>query len=88
MLNLEEFKKRVSMFDVISSGKVSYRITKVDDKRVYYNRLDAASPKSEENIEIAKLFEYYKGGIYSTTIAKRYGLGGKQSPSTAILRNL
>ena len=88
-MKYEEFKEFVSKFNRIPSKKgVFYSHIKVDQGRVYYRRDDAQSPEKIESIDLKKLYKFYCNGTYTTTNARSFGLGGKQSPSVAIVKTV
>ena len=52
---------------------------------MYFRRLDGMK-KKEEKLNLHKLYKFYTEGCrYTTTEAKRFGLGDKQSPAVAVI---
>ena len=87
-LEYEYFRSIVSKLNKIQSYS-NIRVVNEDNKdKVCYQRDNAQSPDKIEKIELEKLLEFYRNGIFTTTAAKetRFGLGGKQSPAVAIVK--
>ncbi len=85
-MDYQEFKKRVASLKEVKSQKgKGYVSVHVIEDEVYYFRADAENSDKEEHLSLKKLYDFYKGNIFTTTEAKRYGLGGKQSPAVAFV---
>lgn len=86
-MTFNEFKTKISALSTIKSksqGKTYCDIHIIGDY-VHFRRLDAINSSKVEAIDFQKLFDFYKNGKINTTTAKLFKLGGKQSPSVAIV---
>ena len=85
-MKYEEFRNKVSMLHEIKSrsGK-TYRNIRVNGDYVSYQRADGNNPQKREELDLHALFDFYAGGIITTSEAKEYGLSRKQSPAVAII---
>lgn len=65
-----------------------YELVQVEGGILYFRRLDGMK-KKEEKLDLHKLYKFYNEGIsHTTTEAKSFGLGGKQSPAVAVIKAL
>lgn len=85
-MEYKEFRNKISLLHEIKSrnGK-TYKNIRVNDDYVSFQRADGDNPQNEEKINLHYLFDFYAGGVITTSAAKKYGLSGKQSPSVALI---
>lgn len=65
-----------------------YELIQVEDDALHFRRLDGMKKKVEK-LNLNKLYKFYtEGSSHTTTEAKSFGLGGKQSPAVAVIKVL
>lgn len=103
MKDYETFKEQVSrLCEKGKSGKENvihsknskkdsvhrYELIQVDGDILYFRRVDGMK-KKEEKLDLYKLYKFYtEGKEHTTTEAKSFKLGGKQSPAVAVIDRL
>lgn len=94
-MNFEKFKEQVSKLcgrNIPSKEGKRYQLIKIEDDKLHFLRLDRRKQEEVskvEKLDLRKLHKFYtEGRSHTTTEAKSFGLGGKQSPAVAVIKAL
>lgn len=93
-MNFEEFKKQVSKLpeEIFSIEGKRYQLYQIEDDKLLFLRKDRRKKENVskvEKLDLHKLYKFYtEGSSHTTTEAKSFGLGGKQSPAVAVIKVL
>lgn len=91
VINFDTFKEQVSKLpnEIRSIEGKRYQLITIKDDKLCFLRIDRRKQEDAskvEKLDLHKLHKFYTEGSSHTTIeAKRFGLGGKQSPAVAVI---
>lgn len=94
IIDFETFKEQVSKLskEICSTEGKRYQLITIEDDQLYFLRMDRRKQENVskvEKLDLRKLHKFYiEGSSHTTTEAKRFGLGGKQSPAVAVIKEL
>lgn len=93
-MNFEEFKEQVFKLpeEILSIEGKRYQLHPIEDEKLPFLRKDRRKKENatkREELDLHKLHKFYtEGRSHTTTEAKSFGLGGKQSPAVAVIKAL
>lgn len=93
-INFETFKEQVSRLpkEIRSTEGKRYQLITIKDDKLCFLRIDRRKQEDVskvEKLDLHKLHKFYtEGSSHTTTEAKSFGLGGKQSPAVAVIKAL
>ncbi len=93
-MNFETFKEQVYELpnEIGSREGKRYQLVKIENDKLHFLRIDRKKQEDiskVEKLDLHKLHKFYtEGKTHTTTEAKSFKLGGKQSPAVAVIDRL